>query len=266
MAPLSTVMRRLMTGYAQQFNRRHNCWGVLFQNRYQSFLCEEEPYLLELVRYIHLNPDPNAIERVIFELTVNTRWLESFGIIRPSDFLKTPFNQLVKQVKFLDLDQLKIGRALHNRISGGNWVGHLRKDRRRYGMCHTIIERRKEKVCPVSCRRSGSRYTCRQAIAANQGQTHGDLVKAVQRCSSSVPQLRFEDFYCKPSIYHKAFMALLRKGYKVWVKPSLGLFHTNGSEGKKNRRQKIIDDGVKIVIASKFTVIMGEKRRSCEKD
>jgi hypothetical protein len=28
----------------------------LFQNRYKSFLCEEEPYLLELVRYIHLNP------------------------------------------------------------------------------------------------------------------------------------------------------------------------------------------------------------------
>ena len=56
MAPVSTVMRRLLTGYAQQFNRRHKRYGVLFQNRYKSFLCEEEPYLLELVRYIHLNP------------------------------------------------------------------------------------------------------------------------------------------------------------------------------------------------------------------
>jgi hypothetical protein len=49
-------MRRLLTGYAQQFNRRHRRYGVLFQNRYKSFLCQEEPYLLELVRYIHLNP------------------------------------------------------------------------------------------------------------------------------------------------------------------------------------------------------------------
>jgi putative transposase len=49
-------MRRLLTGYAQQFNRRHNRAGHLFQNRYKSFLCEEEPYLLELLRYIHLNP------------------------------------------------------------------------------------------------------------------------------------------------------------------------------------------------------------------
>ncbi|MEE9302920.1 MAG: transposase [Thiotrichaceae bacterium] len=55
-APLATVMRRLLTGYAQQFNRRHRRHGHLFQNRYKSILCEEDPYLLELVRYIHLNP------------------------------------------------------------------------------------------------------------------------------------------------------------------------------------------------------------------
>lgn len=54
--PLSTVMRRLLTGYAQQFNRRHKRHGHLFQNRYKSILCEEDLYLLELVRYIHLNP------------------------------------------------------------------------------------------------------------------------------------------------------------------------------------------------------------------
>ena len=53
---LSTVMRRLLTGYAQYFNRRHRRVGHLFQNRYKSILCEEDPYLLELVRYIHLNP------------------------------------------------------------------------------------------------------------------------------------------------------------------------------------------------------------------
>jgi putative transposase len=54
--PIATVMRRLLTGYAQQFNRRHRRHGQLFQNRYKSILCEEDPYLLELVRYIHLNP------------------------------------------------------------------------------------------------------------------------------------------------------------------------------------------------------------------
>lgn len=53
---LASLMRRLLTGYAVFFNRRHDRVGHLFQNRYQSIVCEEEPYLLELVRYIHLNP------------------------------------------------------------------------------------------------------------------------------------------------------------------------------------------------------------------
>ena len=49
-------MRRLLTGYAVSFNKRHKRAGHLFQNRYKSILCQEDPYLLELVRYIHLNP------------------------------------------------------------------------------------------------------------------------------------------------------------------------------------------------------------------
>ena len=44
LTPISTVMRRLLTGYAGQFNRRH---GHLFQNRYKSILCQEETYLKE---------------------------------------------------------------------------------------------------------------------------------------------------------------------------------------------------------------------------
>lgn len=55
-APIATLMRRLLTGYALFFNRRHRRHGQLFQNRYKSILCQEDSYLLELVRYIHLNP------------------------------------------------------------------------------------------------------------------------------------------------------------------------------------------------------------------
>ncbi len=54
--PISRIMRRLLTGYAAHYNRRHRRSGHLFQNRYKSILCQEDPYLLELVRYIHLNP------------------------------------------------------------------------------------------------------------------------------------------------------------------------------------------------------------------
>jgi REP element-mobilizing transposase RayT len=53
---LSGYMRRLLTGYAISYNRRHRRWGHLFQNRYKSIICEEDAYFTELVRYIHLNP------------------------------------------------------------------------------------------------------------------------------------------------------------------------------------------------------------------
>jgi REP-associated tyrosine transposase len=54
--PLAASMRKLLTGFAVNFNRRHKRYGHLFQNRYRSIVCEEGRYLLELTRYIHLNP------------------------------------------------------------------------------------------------------------------------------------------------------------------------------------------------------------------
>jgi len=54
--PLARAMRSLLTGYAGAFNRRHKRHGHLFQNRYKSIVVEEDPYFLELIRYLHLNP------------------------------------------------------------------------------------------------------------------------------------------------------------------------------------------------------------------
>jgi len=67
--PLPRSMRSLLTGYAGVFNRRHRRSGHLFQNRYKSIVVEEEPYLLELVRYLHLNPLRAGVVPILRELT-----------------------------------------------------------------------------------------------------------------------------------------------------------------------------------------------------
>lgn len=54
--PLSKLMAPLLGGYASYYNRSYNRAGYVFQNRFKSTLCDEESYLLELIRYIHLNP------------------------------------------------------------------------------------------------------------------------------------------------------------------------------------------------------------------
>jgi REP element-mobilizing transposase RayT len=66
--PLSNSMRRLLTGYVVNYNRRHKRYGHLFQNRYKSIICEDDPYLLELTRYIHLNPLRAKIVKNLEEL------------------------------------------------------------------------------------------------------------------------------------------------------------------------------------------------------
>jgi hypothetical protein len=50
------IMHRLLTGYAQYYNRRYRRVGHLLQGRYKAILCQSDRYLSELVRYIHLNP------------------------------------------------------------------------------------------------------------------------------------------------------------------------------------------------------------------
>lgn len=54
--PLSRTMQTLQFTYSQYYNRRHDKTGHVFQGRYQAILCDREAYLLELVRYLHLNP------------------------------------------------------------------------------------------------------------------------------------------------------------------------------------------------------------------
>jgi len=71
--PLARLMLRLLTGYAVSFNLRHHRSGHLFQNRYKSIVCDEEAYLLELVRYIHLNPLRAGVVKDLDELA-EYRW------------------------------------------------------------------------------------------------------------------------------------------------------------------------------------------------
>ena len=53
---LSKIMQGIQFSYTQRYNRRYHAVGHLFQGRYKAILCDRDAYLLELVRYIHLNP------------------------------------------------------------------------------------------------------------------------------------------------------------------------------------------------------------------
>ena len=118
--PLPTFMRRLLTAYSVYYNRRYERSGHLFQNRYRSIICEEDPYFTELVRYIHFNPVRGGIVKDLLDLErypwsghqilmgrEKASWQNSDEVL--SCFDKTPGKARSKYRRFLH-DGLQQGR------------------------------------------------------------------------------------------------------------------------------------------------------------
>ena len=67
---LSRIMQNICSRYTRNFNRKHGVTGHLFQGRFKALLLDADNYLLELVRYIHLNP----VRAAMVELPENHPW------------------------------------------------------------------------------------------------------------------------------------------------------------------------------------------------
>lgn len=87
-ANLSLGMRHLNGVYTQSFNRRNRRVGHLFQGRYKAQLVEHGSYLLEVTRYIVLNP----VRAEIVSSPADYRWSSygsTVGLRQPEPFLST---------------------------------------------------------------------------------------------------------------------------------------------------------------------------------
>ncbi|MDO8885594.1 transposase [Candidatus Oleimmundimicrobium sp.] len=54
--PLSKIMQGIQQVFTQHYNRKNKTTGHVFEQRYKSYLCDKDVYLLSLIRYIHQNP------------------------------------------------------------------------------------------------------------------------------------------------------------------------------------------------------------------
>jgi len=54
--PLSKIMQGIQQVFTQHYNRKNRTTGHVFEQRYKSYLCDRDAYLLSLIRYIHQNP------------------------------------------------------------------------------------------------------------------------------------------------------------------------------------------------------------------
>jgi putative transposase len=88
--PLSELMRPLNSKYARWIRKKEKNRGYLFQDRFKSLVTQDQGYVEELVRYIHLNPVRAGICRSIDELDRYT-WCGHAGLVgnRKYDFQNT---------------------------------------------------------------------------------------------------------------------------------------------------------------------------------
>lgn len=66
--PLDKPMRQLNAQYAKYYNRKNKRTGYVFQGRFKSIITQDQFYLEELIRYVHLNPIRAGICKTMSDL------------------------------------------------------------------------------------------------------------------------------------------------------------------------------------------------------
>lgn len=126
---LSKGMRQLNGVYTQAYNRRHRRVGHLFQGRYKAILVEKESYLLEVCRYVVLNPvRARAVKRV-------ERWKWSSyrgtgGLEKPHGCLSTDwilerfsFRRVQAEREYRGFVRAGIGGSIWDKVKGQSLLG-----------------------------------------------------------------------------------------------------------------------------------------------
>jgi len=142
--PIRHALQCIFTGYAMGYNRKYGRTGHVFEHRYQSILCEKETYLLELVRYVHLNPVKAEIVGSVEELSgyrwtghmammgkAVKPWQDTESILGMFGSREGPArNSYLKFVrgglKSTFVEQELMGKGM-KRLSEGGWEGDHRK-------------------------------------------------------------------------------------------------------------------------------------------
>lgn len=115
--PLSKVMQGLQQSYTYYFHRKHKTVGHLFQGRYMTILCQRDAYLLELVRYIHLNPVRSG-------LVTNPEDYPWSSHLVYLGYLGQPYVEKDLVLKMLSDDESRLNKIYWQFIADGVIKGH----------------------------------------------------------------------------------------------------------------------------------------------
>ncbi|MBF0106133.1 MAG: transposase [Deltaproteobacteria bacterium] len=127
LANISRAMRHINGLYTQYYNRQNKKDGCLFKGRYKAILVDEDAYLVELLRYIHLNPVKACLvanpaqhkwtgHRYYIKSYKNSDWITTDRLL--SMFGKDQGQARKKLQQFMNMG---VPRKLEERLSKKKW-------------------------------------------------------------------------------------------------------------------------------------------------
>lgn len=119
---LSLGMRQLNGVYTQKFNRKHNRVGHIFQGRFKGILVDKESYLLELCRYISLNP----LRAKMVDKVADWRWSSYHEMVGKSE--KKPLVEVSWVLEQFANDPIQAIKAYQQFIKEGVNEGSVWRD------------------------------------------------------------------------------------------------------------------------------------------
>jgi len=150
--PLSKVIQNVSFRYTRWFNKKENQSGHLFQGRFKAILIEEDQYLLELVRYIHLNPVRAGITKYPEEYLWNSHntyigldqkwWLTRNSVLARFDAITS---EAIK--KYQQFITEGIGEGRRPEFHNGPLEGRLLGDE---NFVQQILKKREVPIAPLS--------------------------------------------------------------------------------------------------------------------
>jgi len=115
--PLSKVMQGLQQSHTYYFHRKYKTVGHLFQGRYMAILCQRDAYLLELVRYIHLNPVRSGLVSNPEDYPWSSHWIYL-------GYLGQPYVEKDLVLRMLSDDESRQNKIYRQFIADGVIKGH----------------------------------------------------------------------------------------------------------------------------------------------
>ena len=85
--PLSRIMQLIQQVYTQRYNKAYKRTGHVFEQRYKAIICDKDNYLLNLIRYIHMNPvNANIDEGLKYKWSSHIEYLKQNSDIIDCEF------------------------------------------------------------------------------------------------------------------------------------------------------------------------------------